>query len=369
MDVDVLVVGAGPAGATAALNLAPMHRTLMIDRRSAPETRIGESLIPSTARLFADMGLLAEFERRQPRNHHGNESTWGSDAIEHRSFLRDPDGAGWHLDRASFEQFLVDAAHQRGAAVLRPTTMVDARPRRTGWDVVLAGPGGEQRLSSKCVVDAAGRAAPFARRAGARRVRETSMVSAWVVGAEAQRRPSLDAGAGVSSVAACADGWWYTAPITGGRRVLSVHTDPGTALFSRVRSPSALACAARMQPLIADRVAGLCVDDRSQSGTATASRGRLDRYTGHRWLAVGDAAFSFDPILSRGLFNAIYTGLCGAATLDRFLVDGTDLTEYEDEMNRIELSARRQTELLYSSEARFSDQPFWQRRRPNEPPR
>jgi len=44
LHVDAVVLGAGPAGATVALNLAPFWRVLVIEKRACPGLRIGESL-------------------------------------------------------------------------------------------------------------------------------------------------------------------------------------------------------------------------------------------------------------------------------------------------------------------------------------
>ena len=41
-DVDVVIVGAGPAGATTAINLAPFRRVLMVERRAEVAPRVGE---------------------------------------------------------------------------------------------------------------------------------------------------------------------------------------------------------------------------------------------------------------------------------------------------------------------------------------
>jgi 2-polyprenyl-6-methoxyphenol hydroxylase-like FAD-dependent oxidoreductase len=64
IDVDILIVGAGPAGAVAALNLAPTRRVVLVERRADNLQRIGESLPPAARRLLADMGLLGRFWRK-----------------------------------------------------------------------------------------------------------------------------------------------------------------------------------------------------------------------------------------------------------------------------------------------------------------
>jgi len=62
---DVLVIGAGPAGSAAAVALvAKGHRVLCLERGHFPRQVVGESLLPRSNDLLAQLGLLAAVERR-----------------------------------------------------------------------------------------------------------------------------------------------------------------------------------------------------------------------------------------------------------------------------------------------------------------
>lgn len=62
---DVVIIGAGPAGATAAVHLATKgHKVLVLDKKSFPRDKVcGDALIPDALACLERMGLLATVER------------------------------------------------------------------------------------------------------------------------------------------------------------------------------------------------------------------------------------------------------------------------------------------------------------------
>jgi flavin-dependent dehydrogenase len=90
---------------------------------------------------------------------------------------------------------------------------------------------------------------------------------------------------------------------------------------------------------------------------------RLDRAGGERWLAVGDAALSFDPLSSKGIGNALYTGILAAQSIVHADQMGqTDCPNYLQQVTRIFAVYQQQLQQFYQLETRWSDSVFWQRR-------
>lgn len=90
---------------------------------------------------------------------------------------------------------------------------------------------------------------------------------------------------------------------------------------------------------------------------------QVARAAGTGWLAVGDAAQSYDPLSGQGVVKALESGLAAAATiathragdplaLDRF-ASAADIEFQQYQARRVD---------YYSREARWSDSVFWQRR-------
>jgi flavin-dependent dehydrogenase len=95
----------------------------------------------------------------------------------------------------------------------------------------------------------------------------------------------------------------------------------------------------------------------------SAQSRRLDTLRGPGWVAIGDAAMTFDPLSSLGIAKAVDQGGAMAAVLGRHLNSSAPvLDEYVDD-----LSARYAQYLAtrtgyYRLEQRWSDAEFWQSR-------
>lgn len=357
LEADILIAGAGPAGATAALNLAASHRVLLVDRLAAPAQRIGESLPPAAGRLLADMGLLDAFIGQRHARYVGNRALWNGEQTEHH-FLRDPDGHGWHLARAQFDTLLRAEARRRGAALLAPASVHAIAATDDGWHVTLRMAHGEVAARARIVIDASGRGALLARKLGARRQRLDRLACTWLYGQDQQ-----DTETGFSRIEACEHGWWYSAPLPEQRRVLAFHTDADLAPSIGLRDAAALLDAARALPALGPLLARSGFTTEAQASATTAHSAMLERPAGPGWLTAGDAAISFDPLSSQGIFNALYTGLAAAEAAERMLGGDTAAADgYCQEVAAIGAAYQRHLAYCYGQERRWPNAEFWRRR-------
>jgi flavin-dependent dehydrogenase len=336
-----------------------MRQVLLVEKQRQPARRIGEALPPAARRLLDDMGLIDEFVAQGHVPCYGNRSIWGRKAPAETDFLRDPDGHGWHLDCARFDAWLRRTAVARGAMLLMPARVLSIRRGDEGWQVRLSTSGREQIVSAEFAIDAGGRSAPLARQIGARRRVSDRLVCGWVHGFACP----MGRGSGLTVVEAVEDGWWYTAPVPNGRRVLAFLTDADLPAARIAHNTASLINSTIAAPAI--RAIVMESELASLSGGFTAAHSSvLNPFGAAGWLAAGDASISFDPLSAQGLLHALFSGLAAAeATHSSLAGDDDAVPRYRRLMNSIYLAYRRRLDFFYASETRWPSAPFWQRRR------
>jgi flavin-dependent dehydrogenase len=327
MRTPVAIVGGGPAASAAALSLARRGiASTIIERGIDRGEKPGESLPPSARPLLHALGI-------SPDDHlpsTGNRSAWGSDSVDDMPFIFSPYGNGWHLDRRRFEQMLIDRALAAGATRLTGTRVSALARDGRMWRLQL---NDGTPVDCAFLIDATGRSSWLARRLGARRVHDDRLI-ATVAFLESGHCDST------TLIEAEEHGWWYSAPLPDSRLAVMLISDT-----ARPWTPPSLTQARINEGGYLMNVPPRRVD---------AGSARLDRAGGDGWLAIGDAALSFDPISSHGLLTALSTGLAAGET---------SLPDYE---NFLETTWRTYTQMrhaCYATEQRWADAPFWRRRR------
>jgi len=357
--IDVLVLGGGPAGFATAGCLVSRGAAVVV---LAPEPRegpaVGECLAPSSRPLLQEAGVWDRFLEDGHRPWRGTVSVWGDGQPRFRGAISDPHGHGWHLDRGRFEGTLRRAAEEKGTVVVRDAATGVERDG-TGWRVELRQKG---RVSCRWLVDATGRSSWLARRLGQKRQREERQL-AWFAFLARGEGPEPEP---VTLVEAVEDGWWYSAPLPADRLVVSFTTDPDLHPPAQRRGSDWLAClraaahtSARVRsggfrPIGPPRFVGAC-------------GGRLPHPLGPGWIAVGDAALSYDPLAGHGLTVALASARDAGQVVASDDHDGEAGRAYRDRLRLAHGLYARERGAVLMAESRWSRAPFWSRRRSRPP--
>lgn len=359
-ELAVVVAGGGPAGAAAAIVLGREgHHPLLADEPGREAARVGEALPPAATPLLRDLGVLDRFLADGHLPCFGNVSAWGSEIPRAADFIFNPRGHGWHLDRAKFDSMLRSEAEAAGAEILGARLTSLRRDREEGWIATLRHAGGRmEAIRCRWLVDATGRRSIVARAAGAARIHDDRLVAV-----HARIRPVSGDSDGRTLIESGPHGWWYSALIPSGDRVVAFLSDSDLLGRPAILGPEGFRARLDESKLISRKLSA-SGDDLASAPRATDSRSsRLDHFAGEGWLAVGDAAMAFDPLSSQGILNALYTGMRGGQALSR-RSSGDDAVEgYAARLESIYEAYRRHLDAYYRLETRWPGLPFWERRR------
>jgi len=355
---DLVIVGGGPAGAFAAVTARRAGlRTAIVDQGGATTgCRVGDVIPPHGRRLLESAGVLAMLGPNDYLESCGTRSAWGSPSLAATDFIMSPLGSGWHVDRAAFNRALLAAAAAEGSTILSPARALDARRDRYGWQITLSVNGRMESLVAATLLDCSGRSALIARRQGASRLVDAAQTAliAWL---ETPRDTDRDATLVVESAP---DGWWYSARLPAGNRVVGFIT--------RLLSPALrhARIAAGWQALVARtaHVGAICRTHgyvlRQPPAVVSAASSRLDRIAGPDWAAAGDAAASFDPLAAQGILTAMLSGTFAAAAMAAHLGGGgAALADYARRLQGIHAEHVRACRRYYAVETRWPASPFW----------
>lgn len=357
IDTDILIIGGGIAGCIAAIALTTTHRVVVIDKRALLTDRIGESLAPAAGRILQELCLLEEMEHQVGvlyQQNLGMQSYWGSDQVHWVDHLRNPDGFVKSLNRKAFEGFLRESAEARGARCLWGAKLYDSAKEGTRWQVQ-AGNGNERiTINSAFVLDASGRQAHFARNLGLKRVIKDKLVACWLT------LPNTHTNT-MSTITASENGWWYSAVVPNNQRVVAFHTDSDLLPKQALKTTAAL-----LELAQENRIIHALLDRRAEEitfrGTVAANSTKLQHVAGPSWAALGDAAVSFDPLSSQGMFNAMASAM-QVSTLIQQLGFTAALTEaYTQQIDQIWQYYLKHKRVFYGVEKRWTTSEFWRRR-------
>ncbi|AUX23789.1 oxidoreductase [Sorangium cellulosum] len=358
--VDVAILGGGPAGTAAALTLRRYSElsVAVIEGSRYERPRVGETVSPGIRSMLAFLGVWDDFLAEGHLTAFGTSAAWGGPHLLTREFLFTGRGDGWLLDRGRFDRMLARKVEESGGLLLTGARLSScARSPDGGFRLEVVRPGGAAAIRARHLIDASGRKAALGRRLGARQRVHDALVGV----AGYYELPGDRACPQHTLVEAVPDGWWYSAPLPGGRMVAVFMSDADIVRRRRAGEPSgfedALAGAAHTRERLA---AGRL---RPTLHVRCARSQRLDPVAGPGWIAAGDAASAFDPLSSMGLGFALASGSNAARVAHDVLTsDGSLLPSYGDSARRHfeqYLDLRRR---FYALERRWPGHAFWARR-------
>jgi flavin-dependent dehydrogenase len=333
---------------------------ILIDDNSG-RFKIGEALAPASRPLLRDLGVMDRFLDEGHLACYGNVSVWGSSETHCTDFVFNPHGHGWHLDRTRFDAMLQDEARIVGAEVLLQGRLMSVEHEHGSWRITVLKEDAWRELHANWLIDATGRSSCVARLLGAERIHDDRLLAFFIrFRSQESAQPDSDSR---TFVEAAPDGWWYTALVPSGERIVAFFTDSDLADKVALKKISGFMGLLAKTQHVGELINSLGYRPDGDPRGVDAGTARLDCFGGPGWFAVGDAAVSFDPLSSQGILNALYLGLkAGQAIAASLAGDPRSVDEYILRLESIYSAYQTNNSTYYSAERRWRERPFWQRR-------
>jgi flavin-dependent dehydrogenase len=343
-DFDVVILGGGPAGCTAALRLVQLgYRVAVIEKQAFPRPNIGESLSPGTLDILEFLGAREILGQIPVRAGLPRRLIWES---PEEQLATGTENTHAIVDRGQFDHALFRCAEERGARCFSRTTAVSVTGSGDSSDVVLNSVGKERRMRAQYLLNAGGRnargASPLA----------PPLLALWC---------ELPHGLSLVEVRieAMPQGWLWGSPLPDGRYRVMAFCAPSTFRDGRIAPEEWFNATLQGSRLFRDL--GLQTPKTCAAGPYVATD-----YCRPGRMKIGDAAFALDPLSSSGVEKAMRFSLQAVIAVNTLLKDPGDSGLAQEFLTaRLQEAVARHTawtEDTYGRAWPATGNPFWEAR-------
>jgi len=318
VEYDVLVVGGGPAGTTAATLLHEQgHRVVVVEKDRHPRFHIGESLLPRNIPILRRLGVMEELSRIGVLKRAADFSMGGDAShtiFDFSKALAPDEPTAFQVKRADFDHMLLRNAQAKGVTVMEETTVTEVNWTADGVAASVRDAAGRiTDLRARFIIDASGRDTFLSKRLNLKQ-RNPNHNSAAVFSHfdSVPRRPGEESGN--ISIYWFEHGWFWMIPLNDGRMSVGMVCWPKFLKERRGSLDEFFWQGVAMAPGVQERMReARAVNEITATGNFSYTSSAM---TGDRFLLVGDAYAFIDPVFSSGVYLAMQGAEFAATAVD-----------------------------------------------------
>jgi flavin-dependent dehydrogenase len=368
---DVIVIGGGPGGSTAATMLARKGvRVLLLERERFPRDHVGESLLPASVPVLEELGVLPAVQQAGFLPKWGATMVWGKDKEPWSWYFRETSQKyphSYQVWRPQFDQLLLENSRAAGVDVREGHRVLEVlfeSGTLTGVTFETLD-GARGHAAARFVVDASGQNAFLARKLRLRRwdsFFRNLAVYGYFEGAQHLPHPDETN----IFIEAYSNGWLWSIPLHTGQTSVGAVVDSSTGRkgIQRTGARDFLLAQVAQGP----KTAKMLRNANLASGPHIVKDWSYvcQRLAGDGYVLVGDAACFVDPLFSSGVHLALTSGVLAAAHVTSALKDaslGQASGQVYQEMYWKEYNQFREMARLFYSSNLSQNSYFWEARR------
>lgn len=332
-EYDCIVIGAGPAGGTAATLVAEAgNDVLLVEREKMPRFHVGESLMPEVYWTLDRLGVLEKVKAKGTFTKKNGVQFVTDKGKESRPFFfQEHDerecALTWHVQRADFDQILFDNAADKGADCRDQTRVMSIEFSEEGPHQVeiQTADGSIEKISAKVIVDASGQQSLIANKLAIKEM-DPKLKKAAIWGYFENAKRNDEEGPDVTCILHTVGkkAWYWYIPLSDGTvsvglvsnndAILKGRGTPQETYFEEMENCAGVKNRLENASLVGD------------IKVAKEFSYRTKKHAGDGWVLIGDAYSFIDPVYSSGVFLALKSGEYAADAINKGLAEN-DVSE------------------------------------------
>lgn len=319
---DIIIIGGGPAGSTAASLLSSRGWSVcLLEKECHPRFHIGESLLPMNLPIFERLGVMDEIRKigikKNAAEFNATDTLRPIDTFYFGESLTNNPPHAFQVLREELDYLLLENSRKRGATVIEEMTVINVqldgnRKQITATD----SKGADHEYECRFIIDASGRDSFLASKLNLKKKnRKHNSAAIYCHYRNVVRREGTDAGN--ISIYWVNQGWIWMIPLRNNIMSIGVVCSPAYMKTRQAPLDQFLWETLARVPDIKKRL--INAYPAGNASVAANYSYTSSRMAGDGYLLVGDAYTFLDPVFSSGVFLAMQSAELGSEVVDTIL--------------------------------------------------